>query len=478
MGDAAHKTLPPTPSVPSSTDRALADPTAPNESPFLRRLLRSFRRPAEPSGAVGIKHAQRALALCHALLAEKGEVSVAKLAAEALEACISLDDAALEVFWQGLADQFLPDQERARQAAEEYADDPSPISLMQLQMAVESPRQELFRRLNMSPGGTAALVGLRRQFLPTLKDHPERAGIDADFVHLFRSWFNRGFLVLRRIDWRTPALVLERLIQYEAVHQIQGWGDLRRRLESDRRCYAFFHPALPDEPLIFIEVALTKGIPASVQPLLDVDAPVGDPDEADCAVFYSITNCQSGLRGVSFGNFLIKQAVEDLRRDLRRLRTFATLSPVPGFVAWLTTSTNVPPRSPQLTELLYRLGKGELLADKSIPEQLRREILTSCAHYLLNAKRGTEPLDSVARFHLTNGARLDRLNWMGDTSETGIRQSLGLTANYVYRLAEVERNHEAYAKTGKVVASHDIETLARKLPTASGRARISRALRS
>ena len=229
MGDAAHKTPPPTPPVPSSRDLALADPTAPKESPFLRRLLRSFRRPAEPSGAVGIKHAQRALALCHALLAERGEVSVAKLAAEALEACISLDDAALEVFWQGLADQFLPDQERARQAAEVYADDPSPISLMQLQMAVESPRQELFRRLNTSPGGTAALVGLRRQFLPTLKDHPERAGIDADFVHLFRSWFNRGFLVLRRIDWRTPALVLERLIQYEAVHQIQGWGDLRRR---------------------------------------------------------------------------------------------------------------------------------------------------------------------------------------------------------------------------------------------------------
>ncbi len=476
MGDAAHKTPAPRPSVPDARD--LADPTAPKDSPFLRRLLRSFRRPPARSGVAGIKEAQRALTLCQALLAEKGEVSVARLAAEALEACISLDDAALEAFWQGLADQFLPDQERARQAAELYADDPSPINLMQLQMAVESPRRELFRRLNMSPGGTAALVGLRRQFLPTLKDHPERAGVDADFVHLFRSWFNRGFLVLRRIDWRTPALVLERLIQYEAVHQIQGWGDLRRRLESDRRCYAFFHPALPDEPLIFIEVALTKGIPPNVQPLLDVDAPVGDPDQADCAVFYSITNCQSGLRGVSFGNFLIKQTVEDLRRDFRRLRTFATLSPVPGFVAWLTASTSVPPRSAQLSEWLYRLGKRELPADISIPEQLRREILTSCAHYLLNAKRGTEPLDSVARFHLTNGARLERLNWMGDSSEMGIRQSLGLTANYVYRLAEVERNHEAYAKTGKVVASHDIETLARKLPSASGRTRISRALRS
>lgn len=477
MPDAVHK-VPPSRLVAGSQEGVLADPTAPKDAPFLRRLLRSFRRPAATSGAVDTKQAQRAIALCHTLLAERGEASVARLAADALAACTVLDDAALEVFWDGLGDQFLPDRERARQAAEIYVGEPSPLNLIQLQVAVESPRQELFRRLNVVPGGTAALVGLRRQLLPTLKDHPERAGIDADLVHLFRSWFNRGFLVLQRIDWRTPALVLERLIQYEAVHQIQGWGDLRRRLESDRRCYAFFHPALPDEPLIFIEVALTKGIPANVQPLLDVDAPVGDPDEADCAVFYSITNCQSGLRGVSFGNFLIKQAVEDLRRDFRRLRTFATLSPVPGFVVWLTASANVPPRSPQLNELLYRLGKGELPAAIGIPEQLQREILASCAHYLLNAKRGTEPLDSVARFHLTNGARLERLNWMGDTSGTGIRQSLGLTVNYVYRLAEVERNHEAYAKTGKVVASHDIETLARKAPSASGRARISRALRS
>jgi malonyl-CoA decarboxylase len=463
MADAAHKVRPSRP-APGSPEGVLADPTAPKDSPFLRRLLRSFRRPAALSSAVGTKQAQRAIALCHTLLSERGEVSVARLAAEALAACTVLDDAALEVFWDGLVDQFLPDRERARQAAEIYVGEPSPLNLIQLQVAVDSPRQELFRRLNVGPGGTAALVGLRRQLLPTLEEHPERAGIDADLVHLFRSWFNRGFLVLQRIDWRTPALVLERLIQYEAVHQIQGWGDLRRRLESDRRCYAFFHPALPDEPLIFIEVALTRGIPANVQPLLDVDAPVGDPDEADCAVFYSITNCQSGLRGVSFGNFLIKQAVEDLRRDFRRLRTFATLSPVPGFVPWLT-ATNVLRRSPQLNELLYRFGKGELIADMSIAEQLRREIMASCAHYLLYAKRGAEPLDSVARFHLTNGARLERLNWMGDRSETGIRQSFGLTANYVYRLAEVEKNHEAYAKTGKVVASHDIETLAKKRPS-------------
>ena len=187
----------------------------------------------------------------------------------------------------------------------------------------------------MAPGGTAVLVEMRRELLNTLASHPERGGIDADLIHLFRSWFNRGFLVLQRIDWHTPAVILERLIQYEAVHEIQGWRDLRRRLEADRRCYAFFHPALPDEPLVFIEIALTRGMSATVQPLLDPESPIGDVAKANCAIFYSITNCQEGLRGVSFGNFLIKQVVDDLGRDLPRLKTFATLSPIPGFCEWL-----------------------------------------------------------------------------------------------------------------------------------------------
>jgi malonyl-CoA decarboxylase len=208
---------------------------------------------------------------------------------------------------------------------------------------VEPPRQELFRRFNMARGGINVLVEMRRRLLPTLGVHPQRADIDVDLIHLFRSWFNRGFLVLQQIDWRTSAVVLERLIHYESVHQIQGWEDLRRRLEADRRCYAFFHPALPDEPLIFIEVALTRGMTASVQPLLDQKAPVIDPGRADCAIFYSITNCQEGLRGVSFGNFLIKQVAEDLGRAFPRLRTFATLSPIPGFRDWLTTGSRQHP---------------------------------------------------------------------------------------------------------------------------------------
>jgi malonyl-CoA decarboxylase len=443
----------------------------PPERPFLRWLLRSLGRPAPAAGPGALDAARRALALCHSLVSERGEVSVARIATEALDAITTLDARALDTFWDGLVEEFSPAQDHAQQAALAYADEPSATNLRRLQAAVESPRQELFRRLNAGVGGTAALVGLRRHLLLTLKERPERDGIDADLVHLFRSWFNRGFLRLQRIDWRTPALILERLIQYEAVHQIQGWRDLHRRLEADRRCYAFFHPTMPDEPLIFIEVALTRGLPARVQPLIDVDAPVSDPARADCAAFYSITNCQSGLRGVSFGNFLIKQTVEDLGREFRRLRTFATLSPVPGFVAWLTTAGAGLRRSAQLNEVLGHAGRDGRLLQKDVPDRLRREVIELAAQYLLNAKRGADALDPVARFHLANGARLERLNWMGDTSETGLRQSLGLTANYVYRLSEVERNHESYAKTGRIVTTRDIEALTKRLSAAPSRSR-------
>jgi malonyl-CoA decarboxylase len=311
---------------------------------------------------------------------------------------------------------------------------------------VESPRQEFFRRWNMAPGGTAVLVAMRRRLLQTLDTHPDRAGIDADLAHLFRSWFNRGFLVLQRIDWRTPAVVLERLIEYEAVHEIQGWRDLRRRLQGDRRCYAFFHPALPDEPLICIEVALTRGMTGQVQPLLALDSAVDDPERADCAIFYSITNCQEGLRGVSFGNFLIKQVVEDLGREFPRVKTFATLSPIPGFRTWLTAL------EPRWRDLDPTTASAAVKA----------ELSGFCARYLLDARRNKEPLDSVARFHLANGARLERLNWMGDTSKAGVERSMGLMANYVYRLSDVEKNHEAYAARYEVIASPEIERQARR----------------
>jgi malonyl-CoA decarboxylase len=396
--------------------------------------------------------AGRALALCHALLSEQGEVSGRRLAAYALSAYQSLGPDARELFFDSLATEFAPDAKEVDGAAARYRLDASPANLLRLQAAVEPPRQELFRRANMAPGGTAILLDMRRELLKTLAAHPARAGIDADLLHLFRSWFNRGFLVMQRIDWRTPAVVLERLIQYEAVHEIQGWRDLRRRLEGDRRCYAFFHPVLPDEPLVFIEVALTRGVSAAVQPLLDPGSPIGDATEANCAIFYSITNCQEGLKGVSFGNFLIKQVVDDLGRDLPRLRTFATLSPIPGFCEWLRQKEHSRLRSRELDALLGAVQKGRQ-PDVAAVSALRDEITGHCVEYLLRARRKGVPWDSVARFHLANGARLERLNWMGDPSKAGIRRSLGLMVNYVYRPDDVERNHEAYAKRGKIVAA-------------------------
>jgi malonyl-CoA decarboxylase len=385
--------------------------------------------------------APQVLELCRALMSERGEVSGSRLAARALGAYAMLPTAGVDEFLDLLAREFSPDPQAVWRAAERYRKEPDAARLADLQAAVEPPRQELFRRLNMAPGGTTVLVDLRRRLLATLGQHPERSGVDADLSHLFRSWFNRGFLVLQRIDWNTPAAILERLIRYEAVHEIQGWRDLRRRLETDRRCYGFFHPALPGDPLIFIEVALTRGLPPVVQGLIDPDSPVDDPKQADHAVFYSITNCQEGLRGVSFGNFLIKQVAEDLGREFPNLRTFTTLSPVPGFRAWL-----------------------ESLKEGGVPDT-ERELMARCAQYLLHAKRSDgSPVDPVARFHLANGSRLERINWMGDTGPAGIRRSLGLTANYVYRLQDVEANHEAYARDLKVVSTSALAKLAASAP--------------
>jgi malonyl-CoA decarboxylase len=307
------------------------------------------------------------------------------------------------------------------------------------------------------------LVDLRRRLLRTLGDHPRRAAIDADLTHLFKSWFNRGFLTLQRIDWQTSAVVLERLIQYEAVHQIQGWRDLRRRLEADRRCYAFFHPALPQEPLVFIEVALTRAVSTQVQPLIDPDSPIDVPGRATCAMFYSITNCQQGLRGVSFGNVLIKQVVEDLGKEFPRLKTFATLSPIPGFRRWLQDRAATAPGS--ISRALAALvAKGDAVTAADVDaasEPLRTEMMERCARYLVSVDAGVGAQDPVARFHLANGARLERLNWMGDTSVTGLTRSYGLTVNYEYHLADMERSHEAYANQYRVASSKEFERLTR-----------------
>jgi malonyl-CoA decarboxylase len=429
--------------------------------PSLLDLPRFFRasprRKRAPSRATG-RNAGKSIALCHALLSERGEVSGARLAQEALASYRALDEAALGVFFDLLVKEFSPKPDEVGQCADAYHRDPSQPNLIRLQHVVEPPRQELFRRLNMAPGGTGVLVEMRSRLLRELGAKPQWSGIEADLAHLLASWFNRGFLVLQRIDWRTSALILEKLIQYEAVHAIKGWNDLHRRLAADRRCYAFFHPALPDEPIIFIEIALTKGMSGSVQPLLEPDSPVVDTQSANCAIFYSITNCQTGLRGISFGNLLIKQVAEDLGREFPRVKTMATLSPVPGFRYWLDTV----PESAAIRRLKARLDASDWHKNPSTAEELQRELMRLCAQYLVDAKNGQEPLDSVERFHLGNGARLERINWLGDTSAAGLSRSAGLMVNYVYRLSDVDRNHEAYAREHRVVAARQVEKLAKE----------------
>lgn len=424
---------------------------------FLRKLIGGGAR-------AGVDRRTDALvSLCNALLAESGEYASTALARDALAAYQKLDERCREEFFGFLGRDYGPPVETVSRAAAAYQVEPTQENLLRLQQAVDSPRQELFRRINMAPGGTAALVEMRRELLKGLRTHPDWKAVDSDLLHLLRSWFNRGFLRLERIDWRTSAMVLEKLIQYEAVHAIQGWRDLRRRLESDRRCFAFFHPQLPDEPIIFIEVALTRGMSAQVQPLLDFRTQLADPANADCAMFYSITNCQEGLRGISFGNQLIKQVVEDLNDQFPHIKRFATLSPIPGFRRWLEGEMHGAPLSPADAELVARLADPAWHLGE-IPEPLQTLLMQLCACYLLSAKSGLEPLDPVARFHLGNGAVLERLNWLGDSSESGMQRSAGMMVNYVYWLDELERNHERYFRDHDVVASPAIERLARECP--------------
>ena len=426
-----------------------------------------------PSGDV--KGAERARQLATALLSERGEASGAAVARELLQCLRALPDQDRLSVLHSIGEGFAPDPERVREAAHAYLADPNPEAANRLHNAAEPPRQELLRRMNMATGGTAMLVRLRREMLPHLRADPALRLLDHDLLHLFSSWFNRGFLELRRIDWDTPAAILEKLITYEAVHEIAGWQDLRRRLLPDRRCFAFFHQALPNEPLIFVEVALTAGLADAVQPLL---APPADgagqpPKGADTAIFYSISNCQEGLRGVSFGNFLIKQVVEELHAELPKLRRFATLSPVPGFRAWL--DRQLAGETPFTEEELKELGappgqtqaetfaaaiEGSWWEDAGRARALRAPMLRLVATYLTRTAQGAEKFDPVARFHLGNGARLERIDWLGNVSTRGMRESLGIMVNYLYDPGSIEANHEAFVNTGRVVRSAEVDHLA------------------
>uniref|UniRef100_UPI003562CB90 malonyl-CoA decarboxylase domain-containing protein n=1 Tax=Halomonas sp. TaxID=1486246 RepID=UPI003562CB90 len=306
---------------------------------------------------------------------------------------------------------------------------------------------------------------MRQDMLTWLRDRPEFAAIDADFAHLFGSWFNRGFLMLKRIDWNTPASILEKIIRYEAVHEIQDWNDLRRRLDArDRRCFGFFHPAIGDEPLIFVEVALHKGLPNKIQPILSGERhEIEDPESADTAAFFGISNCQTGLRGISFGNFLIKQVVQELKQELPQLKYFVTLSPVPGFGPWLAERREDDSLPDSVRKSLAELEDPEWHRDPERAKALKAVIKPLAARYLVDEKnaRGL-PLNSVARFHLGNGAELHRINWLGDVSSKGLKQAAGMMVNYLYVLDDIERNHENYIANAKVARSSEVRDLVRR----------------
>ncbi|HSI39134.1 MAG TPA: malonyl-CoA decarboxylase [Xanthobacteraceae bacterium] len=427
------------------------------------RALLDLGRERKPAGAV---RAAGILALCEQLLSGRGEASSVALAREILLRYRSLKTGERIAFFEALAANFGADADRLERAIAAYTDGDTDRAVAELHAASEPRRQELVRRLNLAPSATAELVAMRADLLDILARRTDLAGVDRDFRHLFASWFNRGFLVLRRIDWSTSASVLEKIIRYEAVHAIRDWNDLRARVDSpDRRCYAFFHPALVDDPLIFVEVALTRDMPAAIAPILAEKREPLDPAKATVAVFYSISNCQKGLAGVTFGNFLIKQVVEEISREFPRLTSFVTLSPVPGFGAWLDEQRQSEAPGP-LTDadrrVLAGLDASSLDTDEVRRKQLAPVMAALGAYYFLTARtaRG-KLLDPVARFHLGNGARLERINPFGDLSSKGLKQGAGLMVNYRYVLDDIEANHEAFFDHAEVVASPAVTKLLR-----------------
>ncbi len=402
---------------------------------------------------------------CRRLLSERGEANGVAIARQLIARLDHLPDEGQELFFQRLAQEFSPDPQAVLVGAQAYARQPNADNLVRLMELVEPPRQELLRRINRSPGGTQTIVRMRRALLDRLNGNDELRALEADLLHLLSSWFNPGFLELRRVDWNSPAQLLEQIIRHEAVHEIEGWDDLHRRLHPDRRCFAFFHAQLPGEPLIFVEVALLPQMPTAIAPLIDKAAEPLPPSQFKVAAFYSISNCQPGLRGVSLGNFLIKRVAEELKRELPQLRTFCTLSPIPGFAAWLTKTTDfaaLPGIGPAGTEraLAARAQLGDLSKLGAGPHDAARQAALShlAAIYLVRHPVSAKGADPVARFHLDNGARLERLNPAADLSRKGLRQSFGMMVNYLYDLNKVESFHQAFLD-GKVEYSRAVGSL-------------------
>lgn len=373
--------------------------------------------------------------LAKELLGSYGEVSGGALAHMVFDKYAQISPEEKHGFFQFMANELEINPDEVRTSLDAYQHDPSETTYKKFSTASEPKRQELIRRLNHPDGATGRLVGMRKDLLSFVKEVPELAPVAIDLKHLFTSWFNRGFLVLRPISWSSPAEILEKIIEYEAVHAINSWEDLRARLQpEDRRCFAFFHPAMPDEPLIFVEVALTKGIPNSIQGLLEANREPISPEDSDTAVFYSISNCQEGLAGISFGNSLIKQVVADLSLAVPSLTTFVTLSPIPKLKRWL--------------------AKG------IVPMNVKHTNQALAAYYLLNAK-GTDgrPYDPVARFHLGNGAMLHAVHSDADNSSNGLKQSSGVMVNYRYDLNKIPQNHESFLSENKIAVSPEVRAL-------------------
>jgi malonyl-CoA decarboxylase len=427
---------------------------------FLSNLLRKLRNRRDSDLSV----------LCHQLLSERGEASQTALAQEIINAFRLMNEAQRRQFFQMLSRDFAPDHASILRAAAEYQNTPGLSTLATLSAAVESPRQELFRRINTAPRGTETLVALREHVLAS--NNGQFAALDADLKHLFRSWFNRGFLRLERISWHTSALILEKLIGYESVHEINGWPDLHRRLEADRRCFAFFHPALVDEPIIFVEVALSNGLTGDLEPLLGIQSPVLAPQSADTAIFYSINNCLRGLRGVPFGNFLIKQVVEELAAELPNIKIYSTLSPLPGFSQALRDQRNedgftharmsrlLADHSRSLASAGKRRDPVEALFNLLEQPLAHRDVLAKpleilALAYLTQARLHGKLYDPVATFHLSNGARLERINTFGNPRPYGLSASFGVTVNYRYLPAELEENHERFVR-GEIQVSSSL----------------------
>ncbi len=400
--------------------------------------------------------------------ARGGEVSARTRAAALAHTYLQLDDIGRKAFLKLISLEFGPDPARVAVAHEAYqaavSSDGQWDAEAELRAALRSARIRILTQFNAIPQGVKFLVDLRADLLRYLDAEPGLAPLDRELESRLAAWFDVGFLELQRITWNSPAALLEKLIQYEAVHAIRSWTDLKNRLDSDRRLYAFFHPRMPMEPLIFVEVALTDRLADSIQALLDEQAPVFDAQRADTAIFYSISNTQAGLRGVSFGNFLLKRVIDDLQRDFPKLRHFATLSPLPGFAAWVRKN----PAELAAEGLEFdatALATGAWTADATVVRRINEALAELAARYLTLAKAGRGdgrlPLDPVARFHLGNGASIERINPLGDNSAKGLQQSFGVMVNYLYDLDELEQNVENFACEGSIATSAAVRRLAR-----------------